>query len=70
MGFGLVGAMAGLFLGDDGPSQELTPGLPLRLGFALKWKTNATAYNLELKFKMSDQPTESQITFTDIPVLE
>jgi hypothetical protein len=67
----LGGSMAGLVFGTaDSSSAELTPGVPAKFGFVLKWKSNATAFNLDLRFSTSGQPATSQITFTNIPVLE
>ncbi len=68
----LVGSMAGLFFGTgDNSSSELTPGVPVRFGFVLKGKSDATAFNLDLTFTTSaQQPATGQITFTNIPVVE
>lgn len=67
----VVGSMAGLFLGGgDGSSQELTPTVPMRFGFVLKWNADATSFNFDLRFSTSGQPATSQITFVDIPVLD
>jgi hypothetical protein len=64
--------MAGLFfVAGDNSSSELTPGVPVKFGFVLKGTSDATAFNLDLRFSTSgQQPATGQITFTNIPVLE
>lgn len=66
----LVGCMAGTFLGPaDNSSSELTPGVPVRFGFVLKWKSDATAYSVDFGLSTSGpQPTTRQISFINIPV--
>jgi hypothetical protein len=67
----LGGSMAGLFFGaGDNSSSELTPSVPARFGFLLKWRSDATAFNLDLRFSTPGQSATGQITFTNIPVLE
>jgi hypothetical protein len=66
----LVGCMAGTFLGPaDNSSVELTPGVPVRFGFVLKGKSDATAYSVDFGLSTSGpQPTSRQISFVNIPV--
>jgi hypothetical protein len=62
--------MAGTFLGPaDNSSVELTPGVPVRFGFVLKGKSDATAYSVDLGLSTSGpQPAARQISFINIPV--
>jgi hypothetical protein len=66
----LVGSMAGTFLGvADSSSSELIPGVPIQFGFVLKWKSDATAYSVDLGLSTSEpQPTARQISFINVPV--
>jgi hypothetical protein len=43
----------------------------LEFGFVLKGRSDATAFNLDLRFSTSgQQPATGQIAFTNIPVFE
>jgi len=60
-----------LFFGSSNVSQELIPNLPLKFGYEMqRWSTGATAFNFTLKFSTSGHPSESEITFRNIPIRE